>query len=164
MKAAFLTLPIELRSLIYDFCFPPRHTRVQLIPYYINDSACQLKLPLSLYLVCKTINRDLPELSQKVQSLDLLYIIQGNKVGRFPHPSHLRRVDDDRDLHHFRKVMQYAERVRMVGDIKRGYGRASYAFKYLIGGLSCALKVLEVQPIEWSEGRVMRTLKSGLRT
>lgn len=52
----------------------------------------------------------------------------------------------------------------MVGDIKRGYGRASYAHRCLIGGPTCALKVLEVQPIERSEGRVIRTLKSGLGT
>ena len=72
---SLLTLPIEMRARIYDFCFPPQHSQVQLIPYRLSSLACQLELPLSLYLVCKVIYQELPPLSAKLRSLDLLYII-----------------------------------------------------------------------------------------
>lgn len=180
---SFVTLPAELRALIYDFCFPPAHTRVQLIPYHASAPACHLNLPLSLYLVCKLVYTELPQLSSKLRTLDLLYIIKGPAIERCWSPEDKSREDDDPDLRHFQTLMQFAERIRLVGAIqpsgrsiqcassRRTLGRAIElarggpihgVSRRLKAGSDCALKVLEIQPLLWPKRSVTRTVLSCL--
>lgn len=161
----FLSLPAEVRARIYDFCFPPACTRVQLIPYRAACPPCRLHLPWSLYLVCKLIHRELLPLSAKLSSLDFLFVIQGAFIASYARPEHLSlRRDDDPDLRHFQKTLRFAEHVRLMGDgrSKKGERSISCASRRLEAGPTCALKVLEVQPIQWPKRVVVKTIMSCL--
>lgn len=155
-----LSLPPEIRVLIYDFCFPPPYRHVQLIPYRASSLICHLNLPLSLYRVCRLISNELPHLSNKLRSLNFLYIIQGTTICTASRPEYGPRVDDDPDLHHFQKMLEYAQRVRLVGagrNKTRGRCKQS-SIRMLEPGPSCAMRVLEVQPLLWSPRLVAHTL------
>ncbi|MCJ1361090.1 hypothetical protein MMC16_000187 [Acarospora aff. strigata] len=159
-----LSLPPEVRSRIYDFCFPPPQTRVELLPYRAASPRCYLNLPLSLYLVCKFIYFELPLLSTKLRSLDFLYIVRGIVIWGCTFFEHRYEQNEDVDFAHFRKVMQFAERVRLVGD--RRHKKSSWAdqrAKTKLGvGPECALRVLEVQPLVWPKRFVTGTIRIGL--
>ncbi|KAJ6619773.1 hypothetical protein B0H10DRAFT_1946591 [Mycena sp. CBHHK59/15] len=153
-----LTLPPELRSIIFDFCFPPVQTPVQIIPYRTALPACRLNLPLALYLVCKLINKELEPLPAKIRRLDFRYIIQGTVLGRGSRPEHCPRKDDDHGR--FQVIMRFAERVRLLGAGPiRSRGRAlSSATRILRAGPECALKILEVQPRTWGRWYLARVM------
>lgn len=166
-----LSLPIEVRVRIYDFCFPPLYARVQLIPCRTSDPICHLNLPLSLYLVCKLIHDELPPLASKLRSLDLLYVIQGAFIGPYARPKNGPRTDDDPKLQHFQKILRFAERIRLVGEgpsnamangQKRPGRSISCASRRLVAGPDCGLRVLEVQPLQWPKRLVVRTVMSCL--
>lgn len=159
-----LSLPVELRSMIYDFCFPPQETRVQLVPYRKNSPACKRNIPTCLYLICRRIHAELPSLSSKVQSLDLLYIIQGAHLGNYVVPGFGSKQDDDPRQERFRNVMRYAHRIRLVGYGKIEWkGRAIQSpSMYLRAGPECALRVLEVQPILWGKALVARRIMDNM--
>ena len=164
LRMNFLALPVEVRAYIYDFCFPPKQSRIQLIPYHASSPTCRLNAPLSLYLVCRLIYAELPPLSSKLRSLDLLYIIQGAFIRRLWRSEDWPRKDDDSDLSLFRTILRIAERVRLVGA-----GRPepdawllSSASRKLSAGLKCALRVLEIQPILWPKWLVVSTVRSCL--
>ncbi|KAI9696805.1 MAG: hypothetical protein M1836_005167 [Candelina mexicana] len=163
---SLLTLPAELRSLIFDFCFPPPKTQVQLIPYRALAPQCHLNLPLSLYFVCKLFYTELPLLSSKLRSLDFLYVIQGALIGPCSRErEHGSRKDDDGNLRNFEKKMEHAERVRLVGEGKSRlrWRSLSSAPRRLSPGSKCALRILEVQPFLWHASLVARTLSSCLK-
>ncbi|MCJ1428432.1 hypothetical protein MMC29_006342 [Sticta canariensis] len=108
-------LPPEVRAIIYDLCFPPVHSQVQLIPYRVSLPACHLNLPLPLYCVCKLIYAELPPLATKLRTLDLHYIIRGAFIGPYFNTDDGPRRDDDPDLAHFQTCLRFAERLRLVG-------------------------------------------------
>ncbi|KAI9718589.1 MAG: hypothetical protein M1812_004040 [Candelaria pacifica] len=162
---SLLTLPAEVRGLILDFCFPLPKTQVQLIPYRALAHQCRLNLPLSLYLVCKSLYKELPLLETKLRSLDFTYIIQGALIGPYSRQIvHGSRIDDDRDLGHFQKRMEHVERLRLVGEgkLKVGGRSLSSASRRLWPGSKCALRVLEVQPFVWGANLVAKTITSCL--
>ncbi|KAF7344353.1 hypothetical protein MSAN_01916300 [Mycena sanguinolenta] len=146
-----LRLPPEVRGIIFDFCFPPPKTSVQIIPYRISLPACRLNLPVALYRVCKLITSELPPLAVKLRRLDLTYIIQGRVLEAGFRPEYDRRPDDDY-YKHFAFIMRFAERVRLVGTgpFRSIGGPMGAPSPVLIPGRECALKVLEVQPRTWS--------------
>ncbi|KAJ7176307.1 hypothetical protein C8R43DRAFT_557042 [Mycena crocata] len=159
---ALLLLPPELRALIYDFCFPPSQTNVQIIPYHTSAPACRLNLPLALYLVCKLISSELEPVPTKLRRLDLTYIIRGPVLGPGWRPEYGSKTDDDPD--HFPLIMHFAERVRLVGSgptFSRGRSLSS-PVRILRPGPECALKILEVQPLRWRKWAVARIMLSNL--
>ncbi len=164
--SGLLNLPPELRALIWEFCFPPPQTQVQLIPYWKCSPACHMNLPLSLYLVCRSIYTELPCLFDKFRAMDFCFTIQGSFIGRFPRPGNRPPLDDDTDQKHFRKTMRIAERVRLVGSghpvINTPDERVAVQ-RYYAGG-QCALRVLEVQPIQWGCRILRHTVSSSLET
>jgi hypothetical protein len=148
---SLLSSPPEVRGIIFDFCFPPPQTYVQIIPYRTSLPACRLDLPLALYLVCKLIASELGPLPAKLRRLDFTYIIRGPSLHNGWRPEYGDKHDDD--YHHFPSTMRFAERVRLIGagpirSRGRGLGSAS---RFLEPGPQCALKVLEVQPRAWSK-------------
>ncbi|KAJ7176306.1 hypothetical protein C8R43DRAFT_557026 [Mycena crocata] len=159
---ALLLLPPELRVLIYDLCFPPRQTNVQIIPYHTSAPACRLNLPLALYLVCKLISSELGPLPTKLRRLDLTYIIRGPVLGRGWRPEYGSKTDDDPD--HFPLIMRFAERVRLVGSgpVSSSGRSLSSAMRILRPGPECALKILEVQPLTWRKWAVADIMLSNL--
>ncbi|KAJ7042931.1 hypothetical protein C8F04DRAFT_1075308, partial [Mycena alexandri] len=149
MSLTLLALPPELRALIFDFCFPPPCTYVQIIPYQTSLPACRLNLPLALYSICKAISSELEPLPEKLRRLDFTYLIRGAALWGSWRPEYGSKHDDDPA--HFAFVMRFAERVRIVGTsatLTTGRGISSAARK-LVPGSHCALKVLEVQPRAW---------------
>jgi hypothetical protein len=164
---SLLSSPPEVRGIIFDFCFPPPQTYVQIVPYRTSLPACRLNLPLSLYLVCKLITSELEPLPAKLRRLDVTYIIRGPSLHNGWRPEYGNKYDDDYD--HFPSIMRFAERVRLVGagpirSRGRGLGSAS---RFLKPGSQCALKVLEVQLRVWSKvmvGQVMLNYLRGLTT
>ena len=152
-----LELPPEIRTLIYDFCFPPPGTLFQLIPYHNSIQACKLNLPLSAYLVCKTIYHELPRLSIKLRSLDLLYIIHGTCLDHWSqHESQsISSSDPAVDRRRLYRFLRFAERVRLFW---KPFSRESWWTKdwctvtfrtpawirHLPAKSRCALRVLEV--------------------
>ncbi|KAJ7029651.1 hypothetical protein C8F04DRAFT_1264731 [Mycena alexandri] len=146
---SLLSIPPELRMIIFEFCFPPAQTCVQIIPYRTSLPACRLNLPVALYSVCKAISSELEPLQAKLRRLDFTYIIRGPILTASWRPEYDSNRDDDPE--HFAFIMRFAERIRLVGagpTISRGLGTPT-------GGLipapgpECALKVLEVQPRAW---------------
>lgn len=86
-------------------------------------------------------------------------------IARHSRPKeHGPRTDDDRDLSHFQKRMEHAERVRLVGESKNKLeGRSlQSAPRRLSPGSKCALRVLEVQPYLWKRSLVSNTLVTSL--
>lgn len=159
---SLLGLPPEVRACIYDFVFPPKHSQVQLIPYDASSASCHLNLPLALYRVCKQIYSELPPLDSKLRSLDIVHVIQdvlfSYESGRGSGKDH-----DDPDVCRLLEAMRYAERVRIVG------GSSPYEYKKRIVlsavdgpvvGPECALRVLEVQPVQWNMERIRDTVTS----
>ena len=124
-KMSLLGLPIELRLQIYDFCFPPPGTSVQVVPYMACLSSCRLNLPLHLYLVCKTIYAELPHLKSKLRQLDFIFLAVPT-----PFTGELRAKDNA-----LARTLQYTERLRVTGAEPPE---------------QCAVKVLELQPAHWS--------------
>ncbi|KAJ7042926.1 hypothetical protein C8F04DRAFT_1075286 [Mycena alexandri] len=155
MSLTLLALPPELRALIFDFCFPPPCTYVQIIPYQTSLPACRLNLPLALYSICKAISSELKPLPDKLRRLDFTYIIRGAALCGSWRPEYGSKHDDDPA--HFAFVMRFAERVRIVGtsvSLPMGHGLSSASRKSSVGrklvlGSQCAVKVLEVQPRAW---------------
>ncbi|KAJ7136629.1 hypothetical protein C8R44DRAFT_767519 [Mycena epipterygia] len=144
-----LGVPPELRSIIFDFCFPPAHTPVQIIPYRTSLPACRLNLPVTLYSTCKLITSELEPLPAKLRRLDFTYIIQGVLIDGGWRPEYGSKQDDDPG--HFQFIMRFAERVRLVGagpTWSRGRWLSSPS-RVLYPGRECALRVLEVQPRTW---------------
>ncbi|KAI9723683.1 MAG: hypothetical protein M1812_000983 [Candelaria pacifica] len=169
----FFTLPPELRLQIYTYTFPPSATQIQLIPYHRNHPTCSLNLPLTLYYVCRQIHAELPSLPKMLRSLNFAFIIDGNRIDNAWHSSDGRRRDDDYDLSRLGKILEVAERVRLVGGRSRPdtdslgrrkwYGRIKYvSYRWLAPGNECAVRVLEVQPITWRKRNVARNLVSCL--
>ncbi|KAJ6470516.1 hypothetical protein C8R45DRAFT_424775 [Mycena sanguinolenta] len=74
---SLLRIPPEVRGIIFNLCFPPPQTYVQIIPYGISLPACRLNLPLALYRVCKLITSELTPLPVKLRRLDFIYINRG---------------------------------------------------------------------------------------
>lgn len=148
-KLKLVTLPLEARLQIYDHCFPPAGARIQLLPYWTHLPECRLNLPLSLYLVCRSICAELPLLSTKLRSLDNLYIIEGDSLHTFP------SLDHDPHLRRFQTIIQFTERIRLVGGYiwhaERRHPRL------LLPGRECAIRLLEVEPLLWSWG-IVRTV------
>ncbi|KAJ6460836.1 hypothetical protein C8R47DRAFT_1242147 [Mycena vitilis] len=144
-----LEIPPELRGLIYDLCFPPPQTYVQIVPYRTSLPACRLHLPVALYLVCKLITSELEPLPAKLRRLEFTYIIRGAVLQRGWRPEYGPKQDDDRE--HFPFIMRFAERVRLIGaGPARSRGRSlSSPTRVLVPGPECALKVLEIQPRAW---------------
>ncbi|KAJ7342539.1 hypothetical protein DFH08DRAFT_874487 [Mycena albidolilacea] len=148
---SLLRSPPEVRGIIFDFCFPPPQTYVQIVPYRTSLPACRLNLPLALYLVCKLITSELEPLPAKLRRLDFTYIIRGSSLHNGWRPEYGNKYDDDHA--HFPSIMRFAERVRLVGAgpiSSRGRGLGSPS-RFLKPGPQCALKVLEVQPRAWSK-------------
>lgn len=80
------------------------------------------------------------------------------------------REDDDEDLHHFQRVLRFAQRIRLVGGERIKHGRAGGTAlniknitRFLSAGPECALMVLEVQPIAWSKEMLSHTLRTALK-
>ncbi|KAJ6460848.1 hypothetical protein C8R47DRAFT_1160333 [Mycena vitilis] len=157
-------IPPELRSLIYDFCFPPPQTYVQIVPYRTSLPACRLNLPVALYLVCKLITSELERLPAKLRRLDLTYIIRGSVLHGGWRPEYGPKYDEDNHHDYFATIMRFAERVRLVGSgPTRTRGRAvSAPIRRLTPGPECALKVLEVQPCAWRKRVVARVMLTSL--
>ncbi|KAJ7161039.1 hypothetical protein C8R46DRAFT_1106316, partial [Mycena filopes] len=154
-----LDLPPEIRSMIFDFCFPPAHTYVQIIPYQISLAACRLNLPVALYSICKSIASELEPLPAKLRRLDLTYIIRGAALTGTYRPEYGSMRDDDPTTH-FALIMRFASRVRLVGDgpaLSRGRGLSTQVC-LLVPGPQCALKVLEVQPRSWRRWFLARVM------
>lgn len=151
-KFTFLNLPPEIRIQIYGHCFPPARTRIQLIPYWAHFTECQLNLPLSLYLVCKSIYAELPLLSNKLRSLDNLYIVEGDCVWGDPPRDH------DPYLHRFQTIVKYTERMRLVGG--HSWETKGRIPRLLIPGQECAIRLLEVEPLHWSWGILQNVIHS----
>lgn len=112
---SLLELAPEIRILIYDFCFPPPRTRFQLVPYHPSIEACKLNLPLSAYSICKTIYHELPLLSIKLRSLDLLYIIHGTCLEHWSQHESQSLSSSDPTIERLRmcRFLRFAERVRL---------------------------------------------------
>ncbi|KAJ7494430.1 hypothetical protein B0H11DRAFT_936348 [Mycena galericulata] len=153
-----LALPPELRLIIYNFCFPPAQTPVQIVPYRASLPACRLNLPLPLYLVCKQIHSELPPLPEKLRRLDLTYIIRGPVLGGGQRPEYGSRHDDDHER--FVTIMRFAERVRLVGPPPvHSSGRSIQSpYRVLRPGAECALRILEVQPRRWPLSALVATM------
>ena len=153
-KFKLVNLPPEVRLQIYDHCFPPAGARVQLLPYWTHLPECRLNLPLSLYLVCRSIYAELPLLSTKLRSLDNLYVIEGDCLWGFPsldHDPHLRRLQT---------IVQFSERMRLVGG---HYWHTSRRHaRLLLPGRECAIRLLEVEPLTWSWEIVRNAIHSCL--
>ncbi|KAJ6470442.1 hypothetical protein C8R45DRAFT_1015654, partial [Mycena sanguinolenta] len=146
---SLLRVPPEIRGIIFEFCFPPPRTYVQIIPYRISLPACRLNLPVALYRVCKLITSELTPLPVKLRHLDFIYIIRGPLLLPGWRPEYGDKHDDDYD--HFAFIMCFAERVRFIGSGPIcSYGPSlGSAWRVLDPGPECALKVLEVQPRAW---------------
>ncbi|KAJ7640674.1 hypothetical protein DFH06DRAFT_619697 [Mycena polygramma] len=157
-----LGIPPELRSLIYDLCFPPPRAYVQIVPYRTSLPACRLNLPVALYLICKFITSELEPLPAKLRRLDLTYIIRGPILHQSYRPEYGPKQDDDRA--HFPLIMRFAERVRLIGAGPiRSRGRSlSSPTRVLVPGPECALKVLEIQPRAWRKWFLARVLLTSL--
>lgn len=140
---SLLKLPIELRLRIYDFCFPPPGTNVQVVPYIASSSSCHLNLPLHLYLVCKTIYTELPLLKSKFHQLDFTFLAALT-------PS--TEAEDNA----LARTLQYAERLRVV---VTEWPRQPFPPKKLFPGSDCAVKVVELQPVNWSLPMVIHILE-----
>ncbi|KAJ6586314.1 hypothetical protein DFH09DRAFT_1143115, partial [Mycena vulgaris] len=159
---SLLQLPPELRSIIFNLCFPPARTPVQIIPYRTSLPACRLNLPVALYSVCKLITSDLEPLPAKLRRLDFTYIIQGALLHSGWRPEYGVKQDDD-DAH-FALIMRFAERVRLIGAgprRSRGRGLGS-ATRILVPGPECALRVLEIQPRAWRKWFLSRIMLENL--
>lgn len=155
---SLLSIPPEIRGIIFDLCFPPPQTYVQIVPYRISLPACRLNLPLALYLVCKLVTSELEPLPAKLRRLDFTYIIRGVVLSNTWRPEYGPKLDDDHD--HFPFIMRFAERVRLIGSgptRSRGRGLSSAA-RILVPGKDCALKVLEVQPRAWRKWFLARIM------
>lgn len=160
-----LSLPPEVRLMIYDFTFPSAHTEVQLIPHRTSFPACHFNLPLSLYRVCKLIHAELPPIVIKLRALNFVYIIRGSFIGRYSYPDDGSRADDDADLAHFQSFLRVAERLRLVGpeaftEFRQRAVKCSS--RRLTAGPECAMRVLEVQPGAWEMRLLMHTMMSCL--
>lgn len=144
---SLLGIPTELRLRIYHYCFPSPGTTVQIIPYVASSSSCHLKLPLSLYLVCKKIYTELPELKSKLRQLNLTYLAA-------PNPATSGLKDKDNNLE---RTLQFAERLRVVGT---EWPLKFYPPKMLFpGGSECqAVTVVELQLANWSLPAVVQVL------
>ncbi|KAJ6470521.1 hypothetical protein C8R45DRAFT_1015868, partial [Mycena sanguinolenta] len=161
-----LCVPPEVRGIIFDFCFPPPQTYVQIVPYRISLPACRLNLPVALYRVCKLITSELPPLTMKLRQLDLTYIIQGRVLESDWRPEQARRPDED--YNHFASIMRFAERVRLVGASPfRSMGHMGtpkpQSMPIPTLGRECALKVLEVQPRTWNTQHLAGVMLARLR-
>ncbi|KAJ7022666.1 hypothetical protein C8F04DRAFT_234300 [Mycena alexandri] len=159
---SLLSIPPELRMIIFDFCFPPVQTCVQIIPYRTSLPACRLNLPVALYSVCKAISSELEPLQAKLRRLDFTYIIRGPVLTTSWRPEYDSKHDDDPE--HFAFIMRFAERIRLVGSgpiISRGRGTATGG-RALAPGPECALKVLEVQPRAWRRWYLARIMMMNL--
>lgn len=155
-----LCLPRELRDLIYRFSFPLPNTRVQLFPYDVALSVCRLHLPLSLYLVCKQIQAEMPSLSVTLRSLDPLYTIECYKIEDQYHMQ--VPPDDEHTLLHLCKRLSHAERIRLVGSalitINSEGKRMVSILKPIVSGYQCALRILEIEPVGWDHIGTAQTL------
>ncbi|KAJ6562553.1 hypothetical protein B0H19DRAFT_1144940 [Mycena capillaripes] len=159
---SLLSIPPELRAIIYELCFPPAQTYVQIIPYCTSLPACRLNLPVALYRICKLLTSELEPLPAKLRRLDFTYIIRGVVLHGFWRPEYGSKHDDDLD--HFSFIMRFAERVRLVGaGPTRSRGRAlSSGSRFLVPGSECALKVLEIQPRVWRKWFLARVMLENL--
>ncbi|KAJ7785320.1 hypothetical protein DFH07DRAFT_1054643 [Mycena maculata] len=159
---SLLSIPPEIRGIIFDFSFPPPQTFVQIIPYIASLPACHLDLPLALYTVCKLITAELGPLPAKLRRLDLTYVIRGAALLGVWRPEYGEKEDTDRAR--FPRIMRFAERVRLVGPgpiLSRGRSLAS-PMRILTPGPECALRVLEVQPRAWRRWFLARVMMSSL--
>ncbi|KAJ7611704.1 hypothetical protein FB45DRAFT_875266 [Roridomyces roridus] len=158
MSPSLLTLPCELRSLIYAFLFPAPRSPIQIVPYVASSPACRLALPTSLYLVCKLIQEELGPLPARLTRLDLTYLIRASALLPGWRPEYLARRDDDYKW--FGCIMQFATRVRLVGlgPVKSSGRTLGSPARNLLPGPHCALKVLEVQPRMTSLGWISTVL------
>ncbi|KAJ7701177.1 hypothetical protein B0H17DRAFT_1176568 [Mycena rosella] len=159
---SLLSIPPELRSIIFNLCFPPLQTPVQIIPYRASLPGCRLNLPLALYCICRLITSEIEPLPVMLRRLDFTYIIQGSLIHRSWRPEYGVKHDDDPE--HFAFIMRFAERVRLVGSgpiRSRGRGLSS-AMRILRPGPACALRVLEVQPRAWRKWFVSRIMLENL--
>lgn len=155
-KSSLTNLPAEVRLQIYDHCFPPNRARIQLLPYWVHVPECRLNLPLSLYLVCRSIYAELPLLSTKFRSLDNLYIIEGDSLWGVPprdHDPHLRR---------FQTLVKFTERMRLVGG--HHWHTSGRIPRLLLPGRECAIRLLEVEPLMWSWEILQSAIHSCLLT
>lgn len=159
-----LTLPPELRVIIYDYCFPAPQSHVVLVPYRPAKPECHLDLPLSLYLVCKTIHNDLTPLQSKLHALNLVYIVR-----MYLRPEEGPRVDDVDILQaqHFTKMVKFATRIRVIGP---GEDERLMAWGSMRKNLSpgpernvCAVRTLEVQPTTVGAQNMWMLLMMGLK-
>lgn len=145
-KMGLLKLPSELRLRIYDFCFPPPGTSVQVVPYIASSSSCHLKLPLNLYLVCKTIYTELPILKSKLRQLDFTFLVVLS-----PPIGGLKAEDNP-----LARTLRYAERLRVVGT---EWLSQTFPPRMLFPGSDCAVKVVELQPANWSLPSVIKIIE-----
>lgn len=143
---SLLGLATELRLQIYDCCFPPPGTNVQVVPYIASSSSCHLNLPLNLYLVCKTVYAELPHLKSKFRQLDFTFL-----AAPTPSTGGLKAEDNA-----FARTLRYAERLRVVG---AEWPLQRFPPKMLFPGSECAVKVVELQPANWSLPMVIHILE-----
>ncbi|KAJ7161042.1 hypothetical protein C8R46DRAFT_1106322 [Mycena filopes] len=139
-----LSVPPEIRAIIFDFCFPPAHTYVQIIPYQISLGGLSSQSTTSSIFHLQTdLFRSSSRYPRNCRRLDFTYIIRGAALTGSARPEYGSMHDDDHT--HFAFIMRFAERVRLVGDgptLSRGRGLSSPR-RQLVPGPQCALKVLE---------------------
>lgn len=135
-----------------------------LVPYRPAKPECHLELPLSLYLVCKTIYNELPKLRSKLHALDLIYTVR-----MYLRPEEEPRKDevDIMQAQHFTKMVRFAERIRVIGP---GKDERMMAWGSLKKNLSpgparnvCTVRILEVQPVMIGAQRMWMSLMMGLK-